>query len=540
MHNLSLPLSSKFIKHGSYSFVIFVYILVGCTWCEAVRAQNSLAASVPYTPTWQARHHLQLLVDQAGLQITTTHWPLPSAAVEQALDALKDPRPAQAASQSFVLNELRTLLRRGHASLQLRNAAEGLPGYGENYTPGSSARLVTPTVQWASGNSLSDSAITLAARGGVRIEETSNSLSGATHGLGIEGQGQIKLEDSALVVGLNGFNLQAFAHRNWWGPGWQSSLINGSNNPAWPGLGLQRGSTMPSASPWLAWMGPWNLDLYVAKAQDPWVAANQPQGFLYSGMRLTLHPQPWLEVGVSRSLQMGGSGRPSGFKTFAKAFFGQNVNKESTDTFVDSSNQLAGYDLRASCPASAQRDWQCAVYGQWMGEDSAGKPVPLPSRFMSLWGMDTTYAQGRYRAFAEYVNANINSLPWDGRGNDGGGYVNGVYTQGYTQGARWVGPAVGSGSKVLTLGWMDAQTGRQLKLHTGTVGVSIGAYDPLHATTFAPHGQLQAVSASQILHWLGLTLIPEASWTHLDQGQDSAANRKSNLRLGVTLQLPLW
>ena len=511
-------------------------MLVACALASSAWAQTSPPASVPYTPTWQARHHLQLLVDQAGLQITTTHWPLPAAAVEQALDALKPTAPEQTASQRFVLNELHTLLRHGQASLQLRNAVEGLPGFGENYTPGSSARLVTPSFEWAS----SDQDITLAARLGARIEETSNSLSGAMHGLGTDGQGQIRLEDSALVVEVNGFNLQAFAHRNWWGPGWQSSLINGSNNPAWPGVGIQRGSVMPSASPWLAWMGPWNLDVYVAKAQDPLVVANQPQGFVYSGMRVTLHPQPWLEVGLSRALQMGGAGRPNDLKTFAKAFFGQNVNKDVGDTFTDSSNQLAGYDVRMSCPVSAKRGWQCAVYGQWMGDDSAGKPVPLPSRFMSLWGVDTTYAQGRYRVFAEHVNANINSLPWDGAGNGGPGYVNGVYNQGYTQGARWVGPAVGSGSKVLTLGWMDAETGRQLKLHTGTVGTSIGAYDPQHApSNSAPHGQLRAVSASQVMHWLGVTLTPEVSWVHLDDGQDVAGNRKTDLRLGLTLSIPI-
>ena len=159
---------------------------------------------------------------------------------------------------------------------------------------------------------------------------------------------------------------------------------------------------------------------------------------------------------------------------------------------------------------------------------------------MSLWGIDTTYAQGRYRAFAEYVNDNINSLPWDGHGNGGGGYLNGVYSQGYTQGARWVGSAVGSGSKVQTLGWMDAQTGRQFKLHTGTVNISIGAYDSLHApNNSAPHGRLSAVSASQVLHWQGLTLTPEASWSNLSEGQGIANNRTHNLRFGLTVQAPL-
>ena len=514
-------------------------VLTIVSLCAAnVFAQSGNSASVPFSPTWQARHHLQLLVDHAGLQITTTHWPLPAAALEQALNALGQLTPEQTASQDFVLRELQTLLSRGKARIQLRSATEGFPGYGENYTPGSSGQMVSPAGNWASA----DSDFSLAGRAGAKIEEASNSLSGATHGFGTEGRGQLRLEDSAAVVGWGGWNFQAFAHRNWWGPGWQSSMISGSNNPAWQGLGMQRSSVMPSVLPSLAWMGPWSLDLFLAKAQDPRVVPQQAQGFLYSGARLTLHPQPWLEIGLSRAIQMGGAGRPSDFETFAKAFFGQEVNKELTDSFVDSSNQLAGYDLRLRCPSQPKRDWQCALYGQWMGEDSAGKPIPLPSRFMSLWGLETTYAQGRYRAYAEYINANIDSIPWAGPANGGGGgYVNGVYSQGYTQGGRWAGSAAGSGSRVYTLGWMDAQTGLQFKAHTGTVPVSLGAFDPLNSPAAgAPHGQLRGLSASQVWQWKGLTITPEASWVRLSQGQDTGANRQINLRLGLTLEVPLW
>ena len=45
-------------------------------------------ASVSYTPTWQARHHLQWLSDHAGLPLPVSQWPLPAAAVQQALDEL--------------------------------------------------------------------------------------------------------------------------------------------------------------------------------------------------------------------------------------------------------------------------------------------------------------------------------------------------------------------------------------------------------------------------------------------------------------------
>jgi hypothetical protein len=80
-------------------------------------AQAQTPASVSYTPTWQARHHLQWLADNAGLPLTVSHWPLPAAAVQQALDQVVLPAQADAevvkASRDFVLKELEALRSRG-------------------------------------------------------------------------------------------------------------------------------------------------------------------------------------------------------------------------------------------------------------------------------------------------------------------------------------------------------------------------------------------------------------------------------------------
>lgn len=495
----------------------------------ACSAQAQTAASAPYTPSWQVRHHLQLLVDHAGLALPLTHWPLPAAAVEQALTDL----PASLGGSGLdlqgardaVLRELGTRRTQASLRLQLRNSGEGLTGFDENYTPGSSLQAVSQEKRVDAG------ALSLAGRLGVRVEQASNSLQQQFSGTGAEARYPLRLEGSAAVLGWEGWNLQAFSHRHWWGPGWQSSLINGSNNPAWNGFGIQRGSVKPSSSPWLSWMGPWNLDVFVARAQDPVVVSNQPQGFLYSGMRLTMRPQPWLEVGLSRGMQEAGAGRPGGVKEFVKAFFGQQTNQNPGDP-VDSSGQIAGYDVRVRCPQS----WGgCAVYTQWMGEDSAGSTLPLPYKFMNLWGVEQIYGEGRYRVFAEYANTNAYSLPWDTKPQFPG-YINGVYNQGYTNGARWVGSAQGAGSQVTTLGWMDAQQQRMLKLHVGKVGYSVGAYDP---RVDAPHGQLRGLSASQALKWQGMTWVPELSWMHLDQGQDQRASKLNTVRVGVTVQTGL-
>ncbi len=496
-------------------------------------AQAQTVASVPYTPSWPVRHHLQLLADHAGLALPLTHWPLPAAAVQEALAALPPRLNAEGldleASRQSVQRELDARSGQGALRMQWRGEAEGLTGFDESHTPGSSVQIVSAEKRMASGE------VTLAGRLGLRLEQAPNSLQQRFSDSGSEARTPLRLEGSAAVLGWQGWNLQAFSNRHWWGPGWQSSLVNGSNHPGWNGLGLQRGSAKPSESPWLRWMGPWNFDVFVAQAQDPLVVIDsqrpQPQGFLFSGMRLTLRPQPWLELGLSRGMQVGGAGRPDGLKNFAKAFFGQRTNQNPGDP-PDSSGQIAGFDLRLRCPLA----WgPCAAYTQWMGEDSAGGALPLPYKFMSLWGVEQSYGAGRYRVFAEHSNTNAYSLPWD-REAQFPGYINGVYRQGYTNGARWAGSAQGAGSQITTLGWMDAQAQRQLKLHLGKVGTSVGAYDP---RVDAPHGRLRGLSASQSLTWQGLTWVPELSWMHLSEGQDQRANRRHSLRLGVTVLAPL-
>ncbi len=487
--------------------------------------ETSLAASVPYMPSWLARHHLQLLADGAGLPLPVSHWPLPAAAVQQALDSLPADTPL-AASRDAVRQELQSLRTRGQASLHLRSESEAPVGYGDNYTPGSSASLSTPEGRWAHGG------LSFAGRLGAKIEANPNSLPEQPPGLTPQSQHTLRPDNSAAVVSWQGWNLQVSSQRYFWGPGWQNSLVNGSNNPAWTGAGLQRASAAPSNSPWLAWMGPWNFDVFVAKAQDPTVVSQQPSGFLFSGIRLTLKPQPWLELGLSRGMQTGGAGRPGGVGEFVKAFFGQQTNKDVGDSFQDSSGQIAGYDVRVNCPKAWGR---CAAYTQWMGEDAAGSTLPLPYKFMSLWGLETTTADGQHRLFAEWLDTNAYSLPWDTRPTFPG-YVNGVYRQGYTQGARWAASSFGSGAQVLTLGWLDAANRRMLKLHTGTLVSALGAYNP---GVDAPRGRLWGVGVSQSLRMMGMNLTPELAYTQLRDGQDQASSKLHNLRVGLTLALPL-
>ena len=498
-----------------------VVLLCAVLGVANVQAQLASQASASFTPTWVTRHYLQWLADQQELPVLNTQWPLPSGAVAQSLSGFSSKSGiADSAAYVFVQNELSLAQGKANLQVQARNHVQGLVGFSENYANGSSAILRSAELR--SGQSVG---VSFAGRLGVRAESNASA---------IPDHSNFSLEGSAAVLGFGGWNAQVFAHQFWWGPGWQSSLVNSNNSPAWQGIGLQRGSIKPSQSPWLAWMGPWNLDVFVAKAQDPLVVANQHQGFLFSGARLTIKPQPWLEVGFSRGMQSGGSGRPGGVSTFVKGFFGQDVNRYPWDNFEDSSGQIAGYDMRVRCPLS----WgSCAAYGQWMGEDGAdflGK-IPLPSKFMSLWGVESTYGNGRFRVFAEYADANTYSLPWSSK-PPSPGYVNGVYQQGYTNGGRWAGPSQGSGAKLTTLGWMDATNMQMAKLYFGHITTSVGVYTP---NTQQPNGSMWGFSAQQTLLWKGVSVTPELAYIRFAQGANLAGGQRNNLRAGVSASIGL-
>ena len=493
----------------------------------AVAASADAEPSVPYMPTWQARHHLERLADEAGLQITTTHWPLPAAAVQDALDDLPgDLPPALAEAKAFVNAELGRLRQHGRADVQLRNRAEAPVGFGENYTPGSSIGLSS-----AAGRFGPDG-MPLAARIGVRVEQNPDSLqTNFSGGLGKDSRTQAKLDDTALVAQVSGFNVQAFAHQNWWGPGWQSSLINSNNIPPWMGIGIQRSAVKPSESKWLSWMGAWSFEGFVAQAQEPTVVANQPNTY-FMGSRLTLKPWPWAEIGFTRDEQMNGSAHDMLSTTLGVG----NTQGAQQDVY-GASNGVAGYDVRLSCPKGVH----CSTYFQWMGEDASGQSH-LPNQFMTLGGADWWSDSGRHRVFTEFMQTYTHSLPWNDYHYVGSGYRNGSFPEGFTNGGRWIGSSFGGDARILTVGWLDAQARRTLKVYSGETSTALGSYDPNTNATgnlIGPHGRLTGFSAQQSFQWNAWAITPELSYTHLAEGISIGFNKTTNLRGGVALSRPL-
>jgi len=461
--------------------------MMGVALAGALLCSRADAASVPWTPSLAARSAIEVLVDDGGLPLTVSQWPLPRDAVQRALDSLpSDLSPELAAARAVVQAELRAQ-QSARVGVTVRQRQDAISGFGDDATPGSSVQLRSGELDGPH----------LAMQIGGRLDAEDEV--GGSHATP-------RLDDSAVAIDALGVQAQIWAHRSWWGPGWQSALPLSNNAPALDGIGLQRASVMPSESPWLKWLGPWNAELFLARTEGDGVGIGSRA--LLSGVRLTARPLPLVEVGLTRMLQFGGTGHQDqeSLAGFWRGISGQDQNtKPGVDASQDSGNGLAGYDLRVRCPDGLR----CAAYGQAEGEDDKKH---LPYRFMELLGLETWGNDGVTRMYFELAEVSCR-LSIQGTSEHQCAYRNHSYPGGYTSGDRWLGASVGSDARLLTLGWMNTEWASSVRLDFGRVGSRIGTYIGNGDTSSS--GTLWGLSARRSWQLGPVQVTPEFDWNHV-------------------------
>jgi len=466
----------------------------------------AMAASVPWTPSLSARHAIELLVDDGGLALTVSQWPLPRGAVQQALDSLPaELPPALDAARALVLSELRAQ-QLERVGLTVREHKDALPGFGDDATPGSSLQLRSGELDGPH----------LVMQVGGRLDPVADS--GASHATA-------RLDDTAVAIDAFGIQAQAWAHRSWWGPGWQSALALSNNSPPLNGIGFQRAAVVPSESPWLSWLGPWNTDFFVARTEG------QPPGpgsdALLTGWRVTARPLPLLEISLTRMAQFGGDGHAETLGSFARAVVGAHANSPpTTGKSLDSGNGLAGGDLRLRCPFGVR----CAVYTQVMGEDSKKH---LPFKYMETLGAEVWTAGGAMRFYFEAAEIGCRET-WRGRTTPGCAYTNYAYTNGLTNGNRWLGASIGADGKLLTLGWIDSEWDSSVRLDYAHVGTHVDTYSDT-VRPLVPGAPLWVLSARRSWHFGSTSVTPEFDWTRLEARDGVHVTSRFGVEMSTTL-----
>jgi len=249
----------------------------------------------------------------------------------------------------------------------------------------------------------------------------------------------LSLDGSYLAARLGNWSATLGQVDRWWGPGWDGSLILSSNARPIPTISIERRIPEPFESKWLSWLGPWSFQSFVGRMEEE---RHVPNPLLW-GMRGDLNPTilGGLEVGFFRVMQLGGQGRPQGFRTFVDAFLSQD-NESGVE---QPGNQLAGIDARwrvAHAPIS--------LYGQIVGED---EDKFLPNALMFLYGIEVWNEFHDYtlRIFAEY--ADLTSYWWNGATNTRNvSYSHHIYQDGYRHKGRPMGHWADQDSRILSLG----------------------------------------------------------------------------------------
>jgi hypothetical protein len=265
----------------------------------------------------------------------------------------------------------------------------------------------------------------------------------------------------------------------WWGPGWEGSLILGTNHRPIPAFSLERNYSDPFETKWLAWIGQWRLAMTYGLLDDEredYASAH------FFGMRITWKPHDRVEIGFSRTAQLCGDGRDCGLDTFWDMFTGNDNDQALED---QPGNQLAGLDFRWSLP------WlPVAVYGQAIGEDEANS---MPSKYLGMVGAEAWGGVGEatWRVHVEYSDTTCSF--YEAEPDYGCAYRNVIYTDGYQYLDRSIGHATDGDSQQWAVGavWVNGD-GTSWELAAQSAKLNRKGANTVHTVSTVP---LDLVSA---------------------------------------------
>lgn len=375
------------------------------------------------------RHDIQLLADAGVIQAPVTSWPLSWGDV---LGEIKSNAPGDSRFDPALDAALTRVRRLGERSVG---------GEGVVYSIDAHYDTQPTLLRGFEDRAREDTDVQATASWMGDRFAASLSVSGVSNPDDDQG---FRLDGSYVGVAIGNFMVSAGAMERWWGPGYDGSLILGNNHRPIPAISVERNDTEAFDSPWLSWLGPWDLSFVWGQLENDRAVPNAR----FLGLRFNFKPLSTLEIGLSRTAQWCGNGdRPCDLDTLGRILIGRdNVGDDNVDRSNEPGNQLAGLDFRWQ-PREVPLNG--ALYGQFIGEDEAGG---FPSKFLGQLGAEVSgYFDGlSYRAFVEYSGTSCqfnesSSIP-------NCAYNTSVYPTGYRYKGRAIGHSADNDSDVLTFG----------------------------------------------------------------------------------------
>jgi hypothetical protein len=448
------------------------------------------------------RHDIEVLADAGILRGPVTTWPIswPDVARDVLAETSVEGRAPEVEEALMRLQRAaRAAARTGPSGLEITASGSGEPtdlrGFAD--VPRGEGELTAGTT-WLGARFAAAARVTLVADP-------------------VDGE-EVRLDGSYVGVTLGNFMISVAKMERWWGPGWDGSLILSNNARPMPALTVERNYTDASRWPVLRWFGPWRASLALARAEGSGVPV--PDVRLFAA-RVNFKPRPWLEVGLSRTAQWCGEGRPCDFSTFLDLLIGRDNRSDSLSANDEPGNQMAGYDLRVRMP---WKRWPTALYAQYIGEDEAGA---LPSKFLGLFGAEVSGGStlGSWRVRAEFADTTCSFTRSQPQYDCA--YRNSLYPQGYNFRGRAIGHELdGDGRMTSIAALLVRPSGTVLSVVARSVELNRdGAPDAAHTLSPAGASELDNIEIQVQASRLGGALT-------LGVGYDSVS-RSATLDSGV-------
>lgn len=282
-----------------------------------------------------------------------------------------------------------------------------------------------------------------------------------------------RLDHSYVAAIAGNWIISAGAQERWYGPGWETSLILSNNARPVPSISIQRNYSDPFESPWLSWIGPWSLNAFAGQLEsDRFIPHTK-----LLGMSVTFKPFDSLEIGLRRTAQWGGEGRPESLSSFTDLLLGRTNCDEIDDGCDDrlnsneAGNQLAGIDFNWTIPTEAKLG---SIYGQLVGEDEAGY---APSRKFYQLGYKNNLYSGDFAVlgYIEYSDTE-NEYSSDLT------YNHGIYQTGYRTEGRNIGSTYDNDTQSIALGILAShKNGHRYKIRFAKVDMNSDGGDGNHS-----------------------------------------------------------
>lgn len=407
-----------------------------------------------------ARQDLELLSDTGVINVPITTWPVPWGSIAAQLERVKPDTlsPMQQLAYSRLMQGIEAV----------QAGADEL-GYDAAAAPG------RPALNWFGNTTRGREQAAVSYSGYYGLAAFRLNMIGV---YGSSDHQRGRFDGSYVSFALGNWILTGGQVEQWWGPAWSGSLLLGTNARPVPGIILSRNVAYPFHVPVLNLLGPWTFSVFAQRLEnDRYV----PHPYLL-GARFAFHPASGVELGLTRTMQFGGSGRSTSWYCIWQTIIGR-TNRIPKNKSSDCSNQLAGVDTRFHIPRTSMD-----FYAQMNAEDSGGG---YPSKWSEVFGLSYFGAigdyGGNYRTFLEYSNTTADSYSQPKINVE---YENGVYQSGYRYRGVALGYPTDNDSELWTVGaLLQGSDGGSMSfmLHHGTLNMdNTNAREPYGGNKLAP------------------------------------------------------